>query len=335
MAGGPAARADFADGVSAYEAGDFGGAYDAWLPLAENGDPEAQLAIGILYENGRGVAQDYQQALAWYTRAAEAGHPGAQFNLGNMYHLGTGVPQDSARAVIWWTLAAERGLPGAMLNLGIAYHLGEGVAHDPVRAFELFHGAADAGIPEAQFSTGYAYETGLGTEVDLDEARRFYALAAKAGMRQAADRLAALNTIEMEPIVEAEDTEPAATTTAAQDETEEMAAVPDEPAEEAEVEVAEASEPAPVTIPDLDGWAYIQLAAFLTESRAEVAWRELSGRYPDLLGDLPYRIRKMTASNEAGAIYGVQVGPMPVPEEARAICNALRSRNADCFLTGP
>ena len=377
---GPDVRADFAEGAAAYEAGNFAAAYDAWQPIAEAGDPDAQLALGILYENGRGVARDYKAAIAWYTRSAEAGHSGAQFNLGNMYRQGNGVAQNLPRAVLWWTLAADKGLPGAMLNLGIAYHLGEGVAKDPVRAFELFRRAAEAGIPTGQFSAGYAYELGLGTEPDLHEARRLYALAAEAGVQQAAERLAALDWIEVVPLANvtppAEDrndteitvAEDVAVAGAPEDVgadgavevalTEPQTAVIDEPVEDdvavaAPVEVAPVSEPvdAPsaasgidvagtdpaddieaVTVTDNGDWPFIQLAAFLTESRAKVAWEDLAERYPDLLGDLPHRVHKMVLSGDPGTMYGLQVGPLPASDEAEAVCRALRSRNADCFL---
>ncbi len=41
----PAARADFAEGLAAFDAGDYRGALEAWQPLAEAGDAEAQIAL--------------------------------------------------------------------------------------------------------------------------------------------------------------------------------------------------------------------------------------------------------------------------------------------------
>ena len=52
---------------------------------AEQGDAEAQRALGLMYDNGRGVPQDYVEAIVWYRRAAEQGDAGAQLFLGNMY----------------------------------------------------------------------------------------------------------------------------------------------------------------------------------------------------------------------------------------------------------
>ncbi len=49
---------------------------------AEQGDAEAQYSLGVCYAYGKGVEQDYKEAVKWYTAAAEQGHVKAQFNLG-------------------------------------------------------------------------------------------------------------------------------------------------------------------------------------------------------------------------------------------------------------
>jgi TPR repeat protein len=45
----------------------------------------------VMYRNGEGVTQDYQEALKWYRLAAEQGYATAQNNLGVMYVMGKGV----------------------------------------------------------------------------------------------------------------------------------------------------------------------------------------------------------------------------------------------------
>ena len=55
--------------------------------------PHAQYNLGVMYENGQGVPQDYKTAVKWYRLAAEQGDAGAQFNLG-VRTARTGVPQD-------------------------------------------------------------------------------------------------------------------------------------------------------------------------------------------------------------------------------------------------
>jgi uncharacterized protein len=76
---------------------------------AQQGDPQAQVFVGYLYETGQGVQQNYPRAAQWYWKAAEQGNPTAQYQLGNMYHQGKGVSQNYSRAYMWLDLAAARG----------------------------------------------------------------------------------------------------------------------------------------------------------------------------------------------------------------------------------
>ena len=80
---------------------------------AEQGDVEAQLKLGFMYDQGIGVPEDDAEAVRWYQMAAEQGHARAQSNLGFMYDRGIGVPEDDAEAVRWYQMAAEQGHAGA------------------------------------------------------------------------------------------------------------------------------------------------------------------------------------------------------------------------------
>jgi len=76
--------------------------------LAEHGDPIAQFAIGARYATGEDVAQDYAEAVGWFSKAAEQGHVPAQATLGAYYWAGRGVPVDLSKAY-FWSLLAEAG----------------------------------------------------------------------------------------------------------------------------------------------------------------------------------------------------------------------------------
>jgi TPR repeat protein len=62
-----------------------------------------------MYTNGNGVPQDYAQAIGWFRKAAEQGDANAQYALGFMYANGNRVPQDDAQAMGWLRKAAEQG----------------------------------------------------------------------------------------------------------------------------------------------------------------------------------------------------------------------------------
>ena len=73
--------------------------------LAEQGDAQAQFALGTMYRDGQGVALDYAEALRWWRKAAELGAIDAQFALGNMYAGGSGIAQDNILAYMWYSIA--------------------------------------------------------------------------------------------------------------------------------------------------------------------------------------------------------------------------------------
>ena len=101
-------RADlYEDAIKLYDSGDYVGAAKIIKVLAEQGDASAQYNLGVLYAKGRGVAQDFNEAVKWYRKAAEQGDAFAQGKLGAMYHFGMGVPRDYIQAHKWFNLAAS------------------------------------------------------------------------------------------------------------------------------------------------------------------------------------------------------------------------------------
>jgi uncharacterized protein len=69
----------------------------------------AQFNLGTMYQEGRGVPQNYAEAVKWYRLAANQGDAGGQGNLGLMYLYGLGVPKDYVSAHIWFNLSAAQG----------------------------------------------------------------------------------------------------------------------------------------------------------------------------------------------------------------------------------
>ena len=73
---------DFDKGLAAYNSNDYKTAVEELLPLAKQGDALAQGYIGLMYEPGSGVVQDYAEALKWYQLSAEQGIAQSQHNVG-------------------------------------------------------------------------------------------------------------------------------------------------------------------------------------------------------------------------------------------------------------
>ncbi|AXP40313.1 sel1 repeat family protein [Haemophilus influenzae] len=100
----------FQQGLTAYEQSNYQTAFKLWLPLAEQGDAQAQGGLGMMYERGLGVKQDDFEAVNWYRKAAEQGDADAQAILGFLYLLGErGVQVNKSLAKEWFGKACDNG----------------------------------------------------------------------------------------------------------------------------------------------------------------------------------------------------------------------------------
>ena len=90
----------------AFDRANFATALKIWLPLAQNGDAEAQTYVGEIYEKGLGVPPDHFAAAQWYQRAAEQNHSRARINLGYLYEKGLGVEKDLTKAINYYRQAS-------------------------------------------------------------------------------------------------------------------------------------------------------------------------------------------------------------------------------------
>lgn len=169
------AWAGWDEGWAAYEQGDYEMALQEWRPLAEQGDADAQYNLGVMYQYGRGVAEDPAEAATWYRKAAEQGDAGAQYNLGVMYVEGQGVAQDYDEAVAWYRKAAEQGDAFAMVNLAAMYSYGKGVPRDYVRT-HMWTSLAASRLPQGEerdLALGYrAFAESRMTSDQVAEAER-------------------------------------------------------------------------------------------------------------------------------------------------------------------
>ncbi|KAF9126805.1 hypothetical protein BGW39_006339 [Mortierella sp. 14UC] len=84
---------------------------------ARLGEVGAQVALGDMYRDGKGVQQDYQTAMDWYLLAEEQGNLNACSRLGDLYRDGLGVEVDKVVAKSWYQKAADQGLESAQYNL--------------------------------------------------------------------------------------------------------------------------------------------------------------------------------------------------------------------------
>ncbi len=160
-----------------------------YIKAAEQGDADAQFNLGVMYDKGQEVAQDYSQAADWYRKAAEQGNANAQYNLGVMYLNGQGVPKDDSQAANWFRKAAEQGSANSQYNLGYMYRNGQGVPQDDSQAVNWYRKAAEQGNAMAQHNLGSMYRNGQGVPQDDSQAANWYRKAAEQGSANSQYRL--------------------------------------------------------------------------------------------------------------------------------------------------
>lgn len=86
---------------------------------ANAGDAEAAKTVGVQYEMGLSVVQDYDKALEWYLKAVKLGSVEALYHIGLMHEGGAGRPRGSTEALRWYKQAAAKGHGGAKTRIKI------------------------------------------------------------------------------------------------------------------------------------------------------------------------------------------------------------------------
>ena len=135
---------------SAYQTQNFSEAGKIWEGLAENGDINAQYALGVMELRGETGNPTPLKAFQWFDKAAKQGHSTAMFNIGVAYWEGSGVKKDRQAALDWWNKSASAGNSGAQFNLGLAYYIGEEKTQDIKTAAKWIGMAATQNHPEAK-----------------------------------------------------------------------------------------------------------------------------------------------------------------------------------------
>jgi TPR repeat protein len=149
--------------------------FESTKARAEAGDAQSQYDLGLMYANGTGVAQNYEQAVRWFQLAAEKGFARAQYLLGAIFSDGEGVAINYQEALKWLRLAAEQGDADAEYRLGLMYESGKGVAQNYQKAV-LWYRSAEQDHAGAKLKIALMYANGRGGERNDQESLRLYSL---------------------------------------------------------------------------------------------------------------------------------------------------------------
>jgi TPR repeat protein len=149
-----------AEGLTYLEKRQYTPALNLLEPLAKQGVPQAQTAVGEIYEKGLGVQRNFITADTWYGLAIAQGDTAAAEKRAAMHEriekrFQEGIEafrvEDYARAKErWWDLAYQDRHPAAQTNLGVLYAYGLGVQQDDEEARRWYQRAIAQNYLSAQ-----------------------------------------------------------------------------------------------------------------------------------------------------------------------------------------
>jgi len=96
-----------AAGQSAFNAGNYSLSFSLWSTLATQGNAEAQVFVGLSYDNGWGTERSARLARVWYRKAAKNDNTSGQYLLGLHYIQGSSA--ERAKGLMWLQRAADNG----------------------------------------------------------------------------------------------------------------------------------------------------------------------------------------------------------------------------------
>lgn len=167
---------------------DYENAVKYFTRAAEKDNSHALYVLHQCYRDGLGIKQDRKKAFALCSKAAELGDIDALSDMGIWFEYGYNtIKQNYAEALKWYLKAGEAGNPTGWLNAGYAYINGRGTKQNDDKAYECFKKAADMGDAGGICSVGWCYRDGTGVKKDLSTAFKYLCTAAFFGDGEAMD----------------------------------------------------------------------------------------------------------------------------------------------------
>jgi TPR repeat protein len=176
-------RSETLDASNLHEqlAGDPRQAARTILTAAREGVLNAQILLGQILLDGRGIERDPALARLWFGFAAKRGDAMGRNMLGRCLEHGWGGAVDLPGAAAQYRLAMASGLDWALYNYAGLLAGGRGVAQDQQHAFALYLRAAQAGHGKSMNLVGRYLEEGLAGQPNPTAAYDWYRKSAEAG----------------------------------------------------------------------------------------------------------------------------------------------------------
>ncbi|MCC4237582.1 sel1 repeat family protein [Vibrio anguillarum] len=194
-----------------------------WYERCVDSYKSCSFYIGLAFDNGYGVSQDYEKSIYWYTKSAGQDHGASARNLAWIYEEGKGVHIDKKKAFQWMKKSSETNWLGqaelgryylfgigtekntakafsllseaaphtkyASYNLARMYYYGDGLKQNYKKSYEYFSKASNQNHSWSDYFIGNHYYYGYGKEKSYTQAHNWFEKAANAGVVDAQFRL--------------------------------------------------------------------------------------------------------------------------------------------------
>jgi TPR repeat protein len=160
--------------------------------ICASGDASSCNHLGLMYQNGLGVARNDSRSVALFSKACSADTRYGCNNLGLMYAGGRGVPQSYSQAVALYSKSCNAGVAVGCGNLGLMYAQGTGVAQNTSQALPLLSKGCDGGNTQACGGLGVMYTEGIGMAQNTSRAAPLLSKGCDSGLIRACNDLGVL-----------------------------------------------------------------------------------------------------------------------------------------------
>lgn len=290
----------FREGVAAYKAAEYTEAHRIWSRLARTGYVLAQYNLAIMYFAGRGLDQDYAQAMEWFQRAASNNFAPALVNLAHMFRDGLGTGKNPENALAHLIAAIDALPPGTCRELAVEEReaISDFLSESELRraeeiATETLH---SAGSSLSIYSyAGNCFDSialGGGTIQTVAQAPEFHPRVEKMPDLNMPDRVVASDTLKRR-----------------------------------KTEKRTARIPGTVR----RGAYHVQVGAMPTHAAARRFQAAVRKRHTGLIGEHKVFIREAQVP-VVGTVFRVRIGPFREKVAADGVCRALREKQQACFV---
>lgn len=175
----------YQSGLAAYKAGRYADALRILEPISKS-HSKAQVLIGDMYLQGKGVARDEAMAYQWMQKAANLGDAQAMSLVAISFEEGAGVARSDALALEWWRKAAGFGYGTAQTTLALRLLASDQRSAAHAEGMQWLQKAAISNESDAQLLLGAAYYEGArGLPKDRNQALHWLRAAAAQGNKEA------------------------------------------------------------------------------------------------------------------------------------------------------